>query len=73
MKFTEALQYMLKGSRIRRGIWPKKYYIKFNNDGLVVEEINSYYQFDREDYDSEDWETLDVPAHGTLLTRSGKS
>ena len=69
MTFTEALQYMLKGSRIRRAIWPKKSYIKFSDSGgMVINELSHYYHFYRGDY-GDDWEIYNDFHEGTILHR----
>lgn len=65
MRFSEAIEYLLNGERIKEACWEDGYYIKLEND-KIVDCDGSAEVFDSKDIISNDWELyqpkLDVGA-----------
>nr|DAR44260.1 MAG TPA: Protein of unknown function (DUF2829) [Caudoviricetes sp.] len=65
MRFSEAIEHLLNGERIKEACWENGYYIKLEND-KIVDCDGSAEVFDSKDIISNDWELyqpkLDVGA-----------
>ena len=65
MRFSEAIEHLLNGERIKEACWENGYYIKLEND-KIVDCDGSAEVFDSKDIIANDWEIyqpkLDVGA-----------
>ncbi|AAV35830.1 orf10 [Lactobacillus phage LP65] len=70
MKFSEALQAMLKGARINNSYWEPTEYIELDGENNIVDEHGCTYIINNADFKSK-WEILAYEAGTVLKHRNG--
>ena len=71
MTFSEALQAMLDGKKVKRSNTTGYGYIMLDDEGNVVGNTGSPFSLSKKDFVA-DWEIASIPSAGTLLMRYGK-
>lgn len=72
MTFSEAVQAMLDGEKVKRSSSTVFDYVVIDKDGDVVCSNGNIYTFSKTDFVA-DWEITSIPEAGTLLMRYGKT